>query len=48
MEVLSQDNWTTEVTNELRKFEKTLIIALKVNNTVFRSSSKNKLQIKNK
>ena len=29
MEVLSQDNWTSEVTNELRKFEKSLIIALK-------------------
>ena len=29
MTVLRQDAWTTEVTNELRNFEKNLIIALK-------------------
>lgn len=29
MEVLRQDNWTAEVTNQLRRFEKTLIIAMK-------------------
>ena len=29
MEVLRQDNWTSEVTNHLRHFEKTLIIAMK-------------------
>eukprot|EP00095_Tigriopus_kingsejongensis_P012240 maker-scaffold87_size395581-snap-gene-1.14 protein:Tk12240 transcript:maker-scaffold87_size395581-snap-gene-1.14-mRNA-1 annotation:"AGAP004717-PC" len=29
MQVLRQDNWTNEVTNELRNFEKNLIIALK-------------------
>ena len=29
MEVLRQDNWTAEVTSELRNFEKSLIVALK-------------------
>lgn len=29
MEVLRQDNWTDEVTTQLRRFEKSLIIALK-------------------
>ena len=29
MEVLHQENWTTEVTTNLMKFEKQLIIALK-------------------
>ena len=29
MEVLRQDNWTYEVTSQLRSFEKSLIIALK-------------------
>ena len=29
MEVLRQDNWTDEVTGQLRNFEKDLIIALK-------------------
>lgn len=29
MQVLSQDNWTSEVVTELRTFEKNLIIALK-------------------
>ena len=29
MEVLHQENWTTEVTSSLKKFEKQLIIALK-------------------
>lgn len=29
MEVLRQDDWTTEVTTRLRTFEKSLIVALK-------------------
>ena len=29
MEVLHQENWTAEVTDQLRRFEKTLIIAMK-------------------
>ena len=30
MEVLHKENWTREVTSELKKFEKNLIRALKV------------------
>ena len=34
MEVLHKENWTREVTSELKKFEKNLIRALKVGTDV--------------